>query len=372
MPISNANFQVIEEVLRQYTHEAYTTSKNIHTTGVVGTREGVDGDSESYIGQFRWYKPLEPEVNVMSTTDDTEGTMTNISTNLAKYIKTARSHGAEQVNVQQVLSRENGLEKIARDFAQTRMEDEGKAFYNVLQGVARSEVALGDASAAGEGGLVDFDTDPDATATGFFVDLNAASGVFGAAATGAPDQRKLFDASGVGAARGERLFQAIGMAFKDYEPDYMYMVTSPETLAQIRAANLVDEDRVTDGELEFTTIFDGKFRLLPTRFTQMASVSAGDLNARSTKCTFLMKPNSVSFAPIEIPTPVEMDRDASVYLGGGKTEIWYRWGYVWHPEGYAWAGAEDAFATNATFSAAASWTRKVSALNLPILPIYHA
>lgn len=373
MPISNADFQVIEEVLRQYAHEAYTTSKNIHTTGVVGTREGISADSESFIGQFRWYKPLDPVVNVMSTTDSTDGTMTGVATDLAKYVKTARSHGAEQVNMQKVISREDGLMKIARDFVQTRNEDEGKALYAVLKGVAGSEVALGDAGDAGNGGITDFDTDADAADTGFFVDINAQSAVFGDAATGAGDARKLFDASGVGAARGERLFQAIGMAYKDYEPDWMYILTSPATMAEMRAANLVDETKVTDGELEFTTIFDGKFRLLPTRYSQLpAGIATGDVNAQSTKTTFLLKPDAVSYSEMSIEDPVETDRDASAYLGGGKTELWYRWGYVWHPEGYDWAGAENAFASDTTYAAAASWTRKVSALNLPILPIFHS
>jgi hypothetical protein len=40
--------------------------------------------------------------------------------------------------------------------------------------------------------------------------------------------------------------------------------------------------------------------------------------------------------------------------------------------GYDWAGATSAFATNANFAAAASYARKMDALNLGILPIFHA
>jgi hypothetical protein len=47
----------------------------------------------------------------------------------------------------------------------------------------------------------------------------------------------LFDSTATGAARGERLFKALGMGFKDYEPDFMYLVTSPEVMAEMRAAN---------------------------------------------------------------------------------------------------------------------------------------
>ena len=65
----------------------------------------------------------------------------------------------------------------------------------------------------------------DAAATGHFVDVNALGQLLHAA-TGTGDARPLFDSTAAGAARGERLFQAIGMAFKDYEPDFMYMLTS--------------------------------------------------------------------------------------------------------------------------------------------------
>ncbi|QGH74598.1 major head protein [Bacteriophage DSS3_VP1] len=373
MTISTSQFQVIEEVVRQYAHEAYTNSKKLVGTGIVGQRSDVDGDVESYIGQFRWYKPLNPTVNVASATDATDGTLTDISTDKAKYVKTVRTFGGEQVNVAEVITKEDGLKKLARDLAQVQMDDQGEALMAVLKGVAATEVEAGNAAGGGNGGIVDFDTDADAANTGMFVDINADSPVFGSAATGANDARKLFDSNGIGAARGERLFQALGMGFKDHEPNFMYMAASPQTIAELRAANLVDETKVTDGELEFTTVFDGKFRLLPTRQGQMAGgLTAGNLNAQSTKCTFIMKPNAVSFAPVQAPMPVELDRNAAAYRGSGKTQLWYRWGFVFHPEGYTWAGSENEFATNAAYGAAASWTRKVSALNLPILPIFHA
>jgi hypothetical protein len=380
MPISTSDFQVIEEVVRQYQHEAYTNSRKLTGTGVVGQRDDVDGSVESYIGQFRWYKPLNPVINVASATDSTDGDLTGIATDKAKYVKTVRTHGGEQINVQEVISKEDGLKKLARDLAQTRQDDEGTALMSVLKGVAASEVTVGDlggtdgaGASGGNGGITDFDTDADAANTGFFIDINAESKVFGGAATGTSDARKLFDANGIGAARGERLFQAIGMGFKDYEPNFMYMAASPETIAELRAANLVDETKITDGQLEFSTLFDGKFRLLPTRQNQMAGgLANGDLNSMSTKCTFLLKPSAVSFSPVNPPLPVELDRNPRSYKGSGTTQVWYRWGYVMHPEGYGWAGSEDAFATNANYAAGGAWQRKVSALNLPILPIFHS
>lgn len=371
MAITNTDFQNIALAISAYSDEAYTNAKKLNGTGIVAADQRINPTGESFIGQFRWYKPLNATVNVASLSNAADGTYTSIATDVADYIKSVRTFGAEQVNLQEVVSKQDGLAKIARDFAEVRAQDEHDALLSVMKGVSLYETTLGDAGGTGNGGIVSFDTDADAANTGFFVDINAA-GLHGNAATGAGDARKLFDSTAIGAARGERLFRSIGAAFKDYEPDYMYIVTSPEVMAEMRAANLVDETMVTDGNLTFNTIFAGKFRLVMTRSNQMITASAGDLNAQSTKCTFIVKPGSVAAAAINVQTPVEVDRNAASYTGGGSTNVWYRWGYVMHPMGYDWAGATTAFATNANYAAAASWGRKMDSLNLGILPIFHA
>jgi hypothetical protein len=366
MAISNTDFQNIALAISAYSDEAYTTAKKLNGTGIVASDQRIDLSGESFIGQFRWYKPLSATVNVASLASATDGTYTGMSTDVADFVKTVRTFGAEQVNMQEVVSKQDGLAKIARDFAEVRAQDEHDALLAVLKGVAAHEVSLGTTS-----GMIDFDTDADASGVGSFVDVNAA-GLHGAAATGASDARKLFDSSAMGAARGERLFRSIGAAFKDYEPDFMYMVTSPEVMAEMRAANLVDETTVTEGNIEFTTIFGGKFRLIMTRANQGNVSAEAEVNAQSTKTTFIIKPGSVASAAMPVPTPVEVDRNAASYLGGGSTNVWYRWGYAMHPMGYDWNGATTAFASDANFGAAASYARKMDALNLGILPIFHA
>ncbi len=115
-------------------------------------------------------------------------------------------------------------------------------------------------------------------------------------------------------------------------------------------------------------------------------------------------------AALSVPAPVEIYRDARAYNGGGSTDIWYRWGNVYHPGGYDWAGRTTQFPSDADYmsvidpaasgagaaiaantpqplaaylnaagAAAAqaglkgTWTRKTSsALSLGILPIFHA
>jgi hypothetical protein len=362
--INHTMFQNVALAISAYTDEMYTNAKKLNSTSIVGNDARIDTTGESFIGQLRWYKPLAAQINVASLTSADEGNYTDVSTEIADYIKTVRTFGSQQINLQQLISQQDGLAKIARDFSEVRSQDESDAVVSTLKGVAASEVTRGE-------GIVEFDTNADSATTGMFVDINA-EGVFGAAAAGSSTARKLIDATAIGAARGERLFKAIGMGFKDYEPDFMYMVTSPEILAELRAANLVDVTTVTDGNLSFQTIFGGKFRLILSRVAQGNLADSDNVNDQSTKTTFLVKPGSISFTPIAVPTPVEVERNASTYTGGGSTNIWYRYGFVVHPAGYDWDGATNAFASNTAYATASSWSRKMDSLNLGILPILHA
>jgi hypothetical protein len=363
MAITATDFQNIELAISAYADEAYTDAKRLVSTELVGSSNMIDVNGESYIGQMRSYDPINATINTPSLTVATDGSFTNISTSLYTYIKGAGSFGVDQVNLQKLISQQDGLLKVARDFAQVKAREQHEILMAVLKGVAGAEAAVG-------GGIATFG-DVANPAKGFFVDINAL-GQFGAAATGAGDERKLIDATSTGAARGARLFKAVGMAFGDYEPDYMYMITSPEMMADLREANLVDETMIEDGNLTFQTIFGGKFRLLLTRSAQGNVASSANVNDRSTKTTFIVKPRALSFSPIPIEMDVEIDRNASSYYGGGNTEVWYRWAHIMHPMGYSWAGSTTAFANQTSYGAAASWSRVADPLNLPILPIFHS
>jgi hypothetical protein len=365
--ITNTDFQAIELAITAYADERYTFEQKLSSTGIVTGSPEIDVTMESFIGQMRWYKTIDPVFNTPSLSDAADGLYTGISTELASYVKSVTALGSQQVNLQKLVSQEDGLTKMARDFAELRGQREHDGVLSILRGVAGSE-----SNDAGDftKGIDTFETMPSST-VGMFVDVNAA-GAFGSAATGSSDSRKLFDPSQVGAARGERLFRAIGMGFKDYEPDFVYMVTSPEMMADLRAANLIDETPITDGNLTFQTIFGGKFRLILTRAAQGNFAGSAIVNPQSTQTTFLVKPGSIAWVPIPIETPTEVDRNPRAYRGGGTTQIWYRFGYVGHPMGYDWKGNTDRFADNASYRVAANWDRKYEALNLGILPIFHS
>jgi hypothetical protein len=389
--LSGASNFVLQEALGGYSDEAYTSARKLSGTGIVSGNPQIVTDTETFIGQMRWFKPLTPTINIASLTDSTDGSGTTYASDYLTYVKTVRTHGATKVNLQQVVTQQDGLAKIGRDFGETRAQDEHNAILSVLRGVALAEALNGAAAGSGATGLggQTFDNDPTDKKYGFYVDLGSAKAVINATTTAQ------------GAARAEGFLQAIGMAFKDYEPEYAYLITSPEMMASLRSANLVDQDRVVDGNIMFNTIFQGKFRLIQTRASQgfssaeLTKINTGaGVDIVGTKTSFIVLPGALAMESLMIPEPTEIERKAAAYKGGGTTSIWYRWGYVLAPAGYNWNGGTAAFPSDAEYmyavegstpkalasvasgtlaSTTGTWARKTnSALQLGILPVFHS
>jgi len=347
--ISGADTFVLQETISAYMHEEYTTAKKLSGTGIVGSNPEIDVNTETFIGQVRWFKPFGANINVASLTNAEDGLVSTYGSDYLTYIKTVRTYGAEKVNMQQVVTQVDGLLKIGRDFAEHRAQDEHDAILSVLKGVAISEVLYGTASGTGQIGLggQNWDTDPTEKRYGFYVDNGNSAPLIKDAAVAVQ-----------GASRAESFLQAIGKAWKDYEPPYAYLVATPQVMSSLRSANLVDKDGVVDGNITFNTIFQGKLRLIQTRANQgftsaEMAVFDGGVGAAitGTKVSFVVLPGALAMQPLSVPEPVEITRDGAKYKGGGKTSIWNRWGYVLAPGGYSWIGKEDRFAANEHYMA---------------------
>lgn len=397
--VTGATNFVLQEAIRAYADEAYTFAKKLSGTGIVGSNSGIDTSTETFTGQVRWNKPLTININTATLTDPGVGLASTYAQDYLTYIKTVRTYGAKKVNMQVVVSQEDGLAKIGRDFSEVRAQDEHNSVLSVLRGVALSEMMYGAHYAGGANGLggQTFDNDPEDITRGFYVDLSNSVKTIAT-----------HDAANQGAIRAKGFLEAFGMAYKDYEPEYAYLVTSPETMASLRSANLVDQDGVVEGNIKFSTIFGGKFRLIQSRASQgfstaeLAKINAGTgVNIGGTKTTFIVLPGAIALENLAVPDPVEIFRDGRAYQGGGATDIWHRWGYVAHPAGYNWNGANDTFVEEGGFHAIydgadttaklianvttpantatelhagtrGMWQRKVkSVLSLGILPIFH-
>ena len=410
MPIQSSDFQNLARAVSAYSDEAYTLERKITSSGIMGSDARISGSDEDYFGTIRWYKPLGATLVYNGTNSEsgdsigsqtfinigeqstTEGTLTNISTETAQYIKTVRTHGADQYNVQQVISGQDGLAKIARDFGETRARDEDAALRAVLNSVAVTEANTGSGSAAANNGGQE---SPDSiiSTAGFFVDLN--NNDTAAAQGRTSSDTSSFTLINTGAASAGRAVQpllaAAAIAWKDYEPDFMYLVVTPSVYLDIRAANLIDTRGVVqDGNLPVETILNGKFRIVVSRGGFDSRAGSTFVQTNSSQTSFLVLPGAVSMTDVNVPNPVAFDRDESRGRGTGQTEAWYRWGYIMHPRGYSWEGATDRFVSNVDTTARASagvvqgyyhnvssnqrspFARRDDMLNLGILPIFHS
>ncbi len=387
--IPGTNNMVLQEAIGMWADEAYTNAQKLTGTGLVGANPDIDPNTETFIGQLRWNKTINPVINVGSLTDSADGTYSDYGTGFLRYIKTVRAFGAQKANIAQIVTQVDGLEKFGRDLAEIRQQDESNHILAVLKGVMISEALRGAGSASGSAGLggQTFDNDPTNGRYGMYVDLGTNKIV--ADATTAIQ----------GAARAQAFLDALGMAYKDREPPYMYLIVSPAVMASLRSAQLTDEIKVTEGNVVFTTIFGGKFRLIPTRATQsLSSAQLTKLNTGAgvdivgTIVSFLVTPGALAAADLTVPQDVEIKYDASAHKGTGTTSIWYRWGRVLAPAGYDWAGDQTDFpsdddcmmvmeasvqklltaATNAIPTTTGVWERKfTSALSLGIVPVFH-
>jgi hypothetical protein len=392
--VSGADNFALQEAISAYTDEAYTNAKKLSGTGIVSGNPQIDTNTETFIGQMRWFKPMNPTINIASLTDSADGTGSTYTSDYLNYVKTVRTYGGTKVNMQEVVTQQDGLAKIGRDFGEHRSQDEHNAILAILKGVAISEAINGAAVGGGGTGLggQTFENDPTDPKYGFYVDLGSDAVVKAYDNTVASMER--------GAQRAAGFLNAFGMAYKDYEPEYAYLITSPEVMASLRSANLVDQDGVVDGNIKFDTIFQGKFRLIQTRASQsLSTAELAKLNTGAgvdivgTKTSFIVLPGAIAMESLNVPMPVEIDRAPASYKGGGSTSIWHRWGYVAHPAGYNWAGSQDSFPSDAMYqygidnntptlltdiadtlaNTTGTWIRKAdSALSLGILPIFHS
>lgn len=385
LSIPSGNTYVLQAAMSDLADEAYTNAKKIVGTGVVSTPDGIDTGTETYAGQLRWNRPINPNINVGSATNPADGSLSTYSMGQMDYIKTTRSVGMREGQITSALTQKNGLAKLMNDQNEIRTQDQHNAIVSVLRGVAISEALAGIAGSGGQS----FTNDPKSATNGFYVDLGSSALITDSAA------------GNVGANRAKSLLRAFGMGFKDYEPEYAYLFADPSLIADLRSANLVDSDRVEEGNVSFETIFQGKFRLVKTRAN--LGISAAEKTALNnsnggtgvdlvgSNLALIALPGAVGFKELSIAVPVEAGRKPAAYKGMGSAEMWFRWGYVAHPVGYSWVGKRDDFVADADYAkvtadsgatwgaltgqagaSTGAWKRAAtSVLSLGILPVFY-
>ena len=444
MAMTNQDYINIARAISAYGQQAFTDAQQLAGTGIVGGAVTLSGaqivsEREDFYGTIRFDKAPEDvtylgdgqtmtntRVNVATETES-DGEVSTFEMEQAEYIKTYRTHGAEDFLVTPVLTRRGGaIQKIGEQYGRTRAVDADKQLVAALQGIARSEVLRANkigsdnATRTADTGCYGVKAESMANEDGaFFYDVNtkaavATANIGGSGTLVGPDSK------GKGAAVFENVIDAITYAYSDVDVPFFYLVVDPLTYRDIQVANLLDEDHIPDGNVRLPTALGGMFRIYRTRTfmgnyavlggasgpeTEAEDNKTQSVNAGSTRTSFLLRPEAVAMVPMGVNRPVEFDRDASTGRGAGKDELWLRWGGITHPYGYSWVGYKGAFARNTDIpdgeavsaayggkTAAANadtiatdgstrrrglngtynWKRVESVLSLRALPIFHA
>ena len=444
MALTNTDYQNIARAISAYGQQAFTDAQRIVGTDLVGGAVTLGGsqivsESEDFYGTIRWDKSADDvaylntgtsisgsrtRVNIATETA-TEGEFSDFEMDVLEYVKTYRTHGAEDFLVTQVLTRRGGaIQKIGENFGRTRAQDADMALVSLLKGVIGAEVrrakgvGITDATRTKDSGAFGIqDTNMLPEAGGFYYDVNSTPTDNDNAKTQTLIGTTTSNSTkGKGAIVFENVLKAQTYGFSDIEVPFMYLIVDPRTYLEIQLANLLDEDHVTDGNIRVPTVLNGAYRLIVTRTsmgdfaTPSQTISTANgyghgsnvtadraaVNKGSTRTSVLARPDAVAFVPMGVNRPVAFDRDESTGRGAGRDEMWMRWGYVLHGYGYTWSGAKNAFARNDDigssvtltgntlaaygggtaknrgYSGEQNWQRKEAAGNLRILPVFHA
>ena len=58
--LDGADNFALQSAISAYADEAYTNARKLSGTGIVGSNPNIDTSTETFVGQVRWFKPMNP------------------------------------------------------------------------------------------------------------------------------------------------------------------------------------------------------------------------------------------------------------------------------------------------------------------------
>ena len=94
MAIDSSVYQNVATAISAYARERWVHARLLSGTSLVNSNVNIDPSGEGFTGQLRWLKEFDATINIPTTSGaSTDGTATDISTDIADYIKCARAFG---------------------------------------------------------------------------------------------------------------------------------------------------------------------------------------------------------------------------------------------------------------------------------------
>lgn len=360
--ITSGDFNNIAKAISAYAQAERADAALLTSTALVGSDARITDSGEGYTGTLRWLDySLPTSTNKQNETNtDKNINLLGISNKSAVYIKNVDHVAAQEISIQRITSKVDGLSYLGAQFAKARATREDTQLRSVLNGCLASmtktaavgqtpsaALSVGTSDAAEVVNNFTYYTGSDAQ--------GAVNPLFTLEST--PNNRSTFF---------DVLFDALSAVKGEFEEPFYYLVISSATYNTLRKQNVLDTAPVVDGNFNFNTILGGKLRLVINN-----QILMGGLDTKL-KVSFIVKPGAFHYSEVAQVNPTALERDELAGNGGGAVTILSRWGNIMHPKGFTWAGDATAFPANSTIVNKDSWTVTASNVNeMGLFPILH-
>ena len=352
MTVISSNFNNIARAISAYEQAGRADAALLTSTAMVGSDARINDSGENYTGTLRWLDFTDPTTfnKQNETATDVAINEMAVSNKSAVYIKNIDHIAAQEMSVQKLISKVDGLSYLGSQFASVRARREDLQLRSILNGVSDKiwgATTVGTSDPAAKVGTFGFYTGSNSS--------DAPNPLF--AIENTTNNRSAFF---------DTLLDAITEVKGEFEEPFYYLVVTTETYNIMRKQNVLDVAPVVDGNFNFSTILGGKIRLIINNQSLTANLPA------SIKVSFLAKAGAIHYSDIAQVNPTAIERNELAGNGGGLVTVLSRWGNIMHPKGFTWAGSATAYPSNADLAATASWTVHATNVNqIGLFPIYH-
>ena len=349
--IQSTDFNNIAKAISAYTQAERADANLLVSTALVGADARITDAGENYTGTLRWLDFSDPSTSYKQdeTVGNTNINLMDVANKSAVYIKNIDHVAAQEMSIQKLISKVDGLAYLGSQFAAVRARKEDLQLRSILNGVSDKIWGSTTVGTNTTAGLVN--------TFGFYTGSTAsvANPLF-SNETNANKRSSFFDV----------LFDALTAIKGEFEESFYYLVIDTATYNTMRKQNVLDVAPVVDGNFNFNTILGGKLRLIVNNSVLTANISSG------IKVSYLAKPAAFHYSEVAQVNPTAVERNELAGNGGGAVTILSRWGNIMHPKGFSWTGTATAYPANSALASAANWTVHATNVNqIGLFPIFH-
>ena len=349
--IQSNDFNNVAKAISAYTQAERADASLLVSTALVGADARITDAGENYTGTLRWLDFTDPTSSFKQseTVGSTSLNLMDVANKSAVYIKNIDHVAAQEMSIQKLISKVDGLAYLGSQFAAVRARKEDLQLRSILNGVSDKIWDTTTVGTSDNAGIVN--------TFGYYTGSTASTpNALFANETNANKRSSFFDV----------LFDAMTAIKGEFEESFYYLVVDTATFNTMRKQNVLDVAPVVDGNFNFNTILGGKIRLVVNN-----SILTDNLPA-SLKVSYLAKPSAFHYSEIAQVNPTAVDRNELAGNGGGAVTIISRWGNIMHPKGFSWTGTATAYPANTSLADKANWTVHATNVNqIGLYPIFH-